>query len=243
MFDAIAGAYDFLNHLLSAGADRRWRRHAVKALALSGREIVLDVCAGTADFGLEALGTPAGAARVIGVDFSRGMLERGLRKARRRVATARLHLVQGDATRLPIRSAAVDAVIVAFGLRNVERLDEALDEIRRTLTTGGTLALLEFAIPERKPIRAVYLWYFTHVLPAVGRMISGHRSAYAYLPASVQTFPPPTELRTLLARHGFCGVTSVPLTGGIVYLHKATTSAGQIETRGRGGNRAEPGVL
>jgi demethylmenaquinone methyltransferase/2-methoxy-6-polyprenyl-1,4-benzoquinol methylase len=133
-----------------------------------------------------------------------------------------MQLVQGDATRLPIRPAAMDVVIVAFGLRNVERLDVALDEIGRTLVDGGTLAILEFAVPERGLVRAIYLWYFTRVLPRIGRVVSGHASAYAYLPASVHTFPPPREFRTLLDCHGFSTIVSDPLTGGIVYLHVAT---------------------
>ncbi len=239
MFDAIAGAYDFLNHLLSAGSDRRWRRHAVKALALSGRETVLDVCAGTADFGLEALAPGGGAARVIGVDFSRGMLERGRRKARRRGAAPTLHLVQGDATRLPIRSASVQAVLVAFGLRNVEALEASLEEIHRVLASDGKLAILEFAMPERGPLRTVYLFYFTRLLPAIGRLVSGHPSAYAYLPASVHAFPPPREFRSLLECHGFFNVISDPLTGGIVYLHMGTKQPSDWPRRpaGRGSGR------
>lgn len=225
MFDAISGAYDFLNHLLSAGSDRRWRRCAIRALALTGRETVLDVCTGTADFGLEAIAPAGRAARVVGVDLSDGMLRRGVRKIRRRGLTNRMWVARGDATRLPVRSASIDAVIVAFGLRNIERLPEALAEIRRTLVNGGRLAILEFAIPEGGPIRALYLWYFTRVLPAIGRAVSGHASAYAYLPASVHAFPPPREVVDLLNRYGFCDVASDSLTGGIVYLHMATKAA------------------
>lgn len=226
MFDAIAGAYDFLNHLLSAGLDRRWRRRAIEALGLTGCETLLDLCAGTADFGLAALASAPRAARVIGIDFSGGMLRRGFLKVRRRGVSDVLWLVQGDATRLPVRSASVDAVTVAFGLRNVERLDEALAEIHRSLVGGGRLAVLEFAMPQGGPIRPMYLWYFTRVLPAVGRAISGHGSAYAYLPASVHAFRTPSAVTHLLCTHGFSSVTSVRLTAGIVYLYVGTKAAG-----------------
>jgi demethylmenaquinone methyltransferase/2-methoxy-6-polyprenyl-1,4-benzoquinol methylase len=230
MFDAIAGAYDFLNHVLSAGSDRRWRRRAIRALNLGARETVLDLCAGTADFGLEALAASNLPSRVIGVDFSDGMLRRGLAKIRRRGLSRRFWLVRGNAIHLPVRSDSVDAVIVAFGLRNVEGLGEALAEIHRALAAGGRLAILEFAIPDAGPARALYLWYFTRVLPAVGRVVSGHASAYAYLPASVREFPPAAAMAALLTDHGFSEVTSDPLTGGIVYLYMGRKRSAEART-------------
>jgi demethylmenaquinone methyltransferase/2-methoxy-6-polyprenyl-1,4-benzoquinol methylase len=229
MFDAISGAYDLLNHLLSAGCDRRWRRRAIQRLRLTGSERVLDLCAGTADVGLEALARPQGAARVIGVDFSTGMLRRGLQKIEARGLAGVCELVRGDAAYLPLRSASVDAVVVAFGLRNIERLGEALDEICRVLADGGRVAILEFSIPEAKSLRALYLWYFTRVLPAIGRLVSGHPSAYAYLPASVSTFPPPAEVGRMLEDHGFSQVESDCLTGGIVYLHVARRGYARVD--------------
>jgi len=243
MFDAISGAYDFLNHLLSAGCDRRWRRRAVRQLRLTGGETLLDVCTGTADLGLEALAAPAGAARVIGIDFSEGMLRRGLRKVNARGLAGACTLVRGDAVCLPIRSGSVDAVVVAFGLRNVERLGEALDEIRRVLADGGRVAILEFAIPEASPLRALYLWYFTRVLPAVGRLVSGHASAYTYLPASVSAFPPAAAVGRVLEDHDLSEVTSDPLTGGIVYLHVARKSGGSPHARAPGAVVPDPPVL
>jgi len=243
MFDAIAGAYDFLNHLLSAGLDRRWRRRAIEALGLTGRETVLDLCTGTADAGLAALAGTPGAARVIGVDFSGGMLRHGALKIRRRGVSGALWLVQGDAARLPVRSASVDAVTVAFGLRNVERLSETLAEIHRSLVGGGRLAALEFAMPQGGPVRAMYLWYFTRVLPVVGRAISRHGSAYSYLPASVGTFPAPSTVTDLLRSHGFTSIASVRLTGGIVYLYVGTKAPAEAFTAGPPGIRAATAVL
>jgi demethylmenaquinone methyltransferase / 2-methoxy-6-polyprenyl-1,4-benzoquinol methylase len=233
MFDAIAGVYDFLNHLLSAGLDRRWRRRAIDSLGLTGRETVLDLCTGTADLGLAALSARQHASRVIGVDFSEGMLRRASRKVRRRGRARAFALVRGDAACIPVRSGSMDAAVVAFGLRNVERLPAALAEIHRTLASGGQVAILEFAIPDAGAIRAAYLWYFTRVLPAIGRVLSGHGSAYTYLPASVQAFPPPGAIATLLGHHGFSSVTAVRLTAGIVYLYMGTKDASPDPDRGR----------
>jgi demethylmenaquinone methyltransferase/2-methoxy-6-polyprenyl-1,4-benzoquinol methylase len=225
MFDAIAPRYDLLNHLLSAGIDRRWRAAAIRSLKLTGRETLLDVCCGTADVALEALsgrhlGRP-GPARVLGVDFSGAMLTLGLQKVREAGESGHIALVRGDATRLPAADRSVDAVTMAFGIRNVQRPDVACAEIARVLRPGGRLAILEFGVPPIPGIKPLYLWYFTHVLPRVGRAISGHGAAYSYLPASVGTFAPPSEFIETLSRAGFVDVRADPLTFGIVYLYTA----------------------
>jgi demethylmenaquinone methyltransferase/2-methoxy-6-polyprenyl-1,4-benzoquinol methylase len=217
MFDAIAPRYDLLNHLLSAGIDRRWRARAIASLRLTGRETLLDVCAGTADVALQA----RGAARVIGVDFAAAMLARGLRKIRERGEAARIALVRGDATRLPVRDRTVDAVTVAFGIRNVQEPERACMEMARVLRPGARLAILEFGVPRVPGISALYLAYFKYVLPAIGRLISGHNAAYSYLPASVGTFPPPPAFMAMLGRAGFRDIRADPLTFGIVYLYTA----------------------
>jgi len=215
MFDAIAPRYDLLNHLLSAGIDRRWRKHAIATLGLTGRETLIDVCTGTADVALEA----SGAARIIGVDFAGAMLALGLRKVHAGGQAKRIVLVQGDAMRLPARDQTADAVTVAFGIRNVQRPEIACVEMARVLRRGGRLAILEFGVPRIPGVSALYLWYFRRVLPLIGRLISGHTGAYTYLPASVGTFPPPAEFMTLLRQAGFAEVRAVPLTFGIVYLY------------------------
>lgn len=221
MFDAIAARYDLLNHVLSAGIDRRWRRQAIAALCLSGRERVLDVCTGTADLAVAALTAQPGAARVVGVDFSSAMLRVGHDKIVRRSLGPRAALLRADATRLPLADGAVDAATVAFGIRNVERVSEACTELRRVLAPGGRLAILEFAIPTAWPVRAVYLAYFNHVLPRVGRLIARH-DAYRYLPASVSAFSAPDVFQRLLRECGFTHVLARPLTFGIVYLYVAS---------------------
>jgi demethylmenaquinone methyltransferase / 2-methoxy-6-polyprenyl-1,4-benzoquinol methylase len=217
MFDAIAPRYDLLNHLLSAGIDRRWRKKAIASLGLSGRETLIDVCTGTADVALEAIG----AARIIGVDFAGAMLTLGLRKISAAGQVKRIVLVRGDAMRLPARDRIADAATVAFGIRNVQRPEIACAEMARVLRTGGRLAILEFGVPRIPGVSAMYLWYFRRVLPLIGRLISGHTGAYSYLPASVGTFPPPAEFMTILRQSGFADVQAVPLTLGIVYLYTA----------------------
>ena len=217
MFDAIAPRYDLLNHLLSAGIDRRWRATAIRSLGLTGRETLLDVCTGTADIALQA----RGAARVVGVDFDGAMLAFGRRKVGDAGQARRITLVRGDATELPVQNGSVDAVTVAFGIRNVERPERACAEMARALRPGGRLAILEFGVPRIPGISTLYLWYFKYLLPRVGRMVSGHTAAYSYLPASVGTFPPPPAFMTILEQAGFTGVRADSLTLGIVYLYTA----------------------
>jgi demethylmenaquinone methyltransferase/2-methoxy-6-polyprenyl-1,4-benzoquinol methylase len=222
MFDAIAGRYDTLNHLLSAGLDRGWRRRAVRALALSGRDRVLDVCTGTCDLAIEAV---AGGARdVVGVDFASEMLRLGRDKIRAAALTARIHLARGDAMRLPFRDATFDAVMVAFGIRNVLDPVRACAEIRRVLRPGGRAAILEFGVPTTPGVRQVYGWYFRAVLPRIGRLISRHGEAYSYLPASVVRFPSGAAMADLLRQAGFPAVTHRSLTGGVVSLYVATNA-------------------
>ena len=217
MFDAIAPRYDLLNHLLSAGIDKRWRKRAIASLGLTGRETLIDVCTGTADVALEA----TGAAHVIGVDFAGAMLTLGLRKIHAENQAKRIVLIRGDAMQLPARDRSADAATVAFGIRNVQRPDVACAEMARVLRVGGRLAILEFGVPRIPGVSTLYLWYFRRVLPLIGRMISGHAGAYSYLPASVGTFPPPVEFMTILRQAGFDEVRAVPLTFGIVYLYTA----------------------
>ena len=215
MFDAIAPRYDLLNSVLSAGIDRRWRARAIRSLQLTGRETLLDVCTGTADVALEG----RAAARVLGVDFAAAMLALGLRKVRAAGQSGRIALVRGDAMRLPVPDSCVDAVTIAFGIRNVQQPSIACAEMARALRPGGRLAILEFGVPRIPGISTLYLWYFKYLLPLVGKAVSGHNSAYSYLPASVGTFPPPAEFMGVLRAAGFTDVRADPLTLGIVYLY------------------------
>jgi demethylmenaquinone methyltransferase/2-methoxy-6-polyprenyl-1,4-benzoquinol methylase len=221
MFDAIARRYDFLNHFLSAGIDRHWRTQAVRSLRLTGSERVLDLCTGTGDLAIALRTGQPGAARVVGVDFAGAMLAVGLDKLKRRGLADRVQLVRADATRVPLGADSTDAVTVAFGIRNVEDPAAACVEVLRVLVPGGRLAILEFAIPSSPVFRGVYMAYFKHVLPRLGRLISRHEGAYDYLPASVGAFTSPAEFASLLRRAGFVDVSVRPLTLGAVVLYLA----------------------
>jgi demethylmenaquinone methyltransferase / 2-methoxy-6-polyprenyl-1,4-benzoquinol methylase len=225
MFDAIASRYDFLNHLLSAGLDKQWRKRAVAALQLTGRETVLDLCTGTADLALAATGSPQGARRVVGIDFSPAMLEIGKRKIRAGdgvgPSTSAIDLVRGDAMCIPLGDATVHAVTIGFGIRNVEDVGQACREIVRVLRPGGRLVILEFSLPRSRVLRKFYLSYFRRVLPRIGKFVSKHPSAYTYLPQSVEAFPPPARFLELLRAFGFGTVRAVQLTFGVVYLFVA----------------------
>ena len=222
MFDAIAGRYDLLNHLLSAGIDRRWRARAIRSLRLTGVERVLDLCTGTADLAMAAATAQPAAARVVGVDFAGAMLRVGLDKLRRRGLISRISLVRGDATKIPVADAWADAATIGFGIRNVAQPELALRELARVIAPGGRLVILEFGEPRIPGIRTLYQWYFRYVLPRLGRAVSKHDSAYAYLPASVGTFPAPSAFAATISSHGFREVRAVPLSLGIVYLYVGT---------------------
>ena len=222
MFDAIAPRYDLLNTVLSAGLDRYWRRRAIRSLRFTGRETLLDVCTGTGDVALAAARARDGAQRVVGVDFAGAMLSRALDKAGQAQLSARVHLVRGDATAIPLPANAVDGATIAFGIRNVARPEAACRELLRTLKPGGRLAILEFGLPVVPAVRPLYLWYFRNVLPRIGRAVSRHDAAYSYLPASVGAFPWGEAFANLLRGEGFNNVKSRPLSLGIVYLYTAT---------------------
>jgi demethylmenaquinone methyltransferase/2-methoxy-6-polyprenyl-1,4-benzoquinol methylase len=223
MFDGIARHYDTLNHLLSAGFDRRWRRRAIARLALTGRERLLDMCTGTADLAMAAVHAGDRQARdVVGIDFSERMLAVGRAKVRAAELADRVRLVRGDASSVPLPDASVGAISMAFGIRNVQDPVRALGELHRVLVPGGRIAVLEFGTPTMPAVRGLYLWYFRTILPRVGRTISKHAHAYSYLPASVVDFPSGEAFAALLREAGFDQVVVERLTFGVVYLYLAT---------------------
>ena len=221
MFDAIAGRYDLLNHVLSAGIDKRWRTRAIQSLQLTGGECVLDLCTGTGDLAIAAVRATPPAARLIGVDFSGAMLRVGLGKLRKGRLDDRIAMVQGDATRIPLADASVDAVTIGFGIRNVERMDAVCAELLRVLKPGGRLAILEFAVPTLPVFAAFYAWYTNRLLPRIGRALSHNDSAYAYLPASIGAFATPDEFVKILRQAGFSAIVPIRLMLGSVILYTA----------------------
>jgi len=158
----------------------------------------------------------------VGVDFAAAMLARGREKTRALDLDRRVTLVRGDATCIPLGDSVADAATIAFGIRNVEGPDRAARELFRVLRPGGRLAILEFGVPRLPLLRQLYLWYFKHLLPIVGRAISRHDEAYSYLPESVGAFPSPETFSALLSGAGFAAIEARPLTTGIVYLYLAT---------------------
>jgi demethylmenaquinone methyltransferase/2-methoxy-6-polyprenyl-1,4-benzoquinol methylase len=218
MFDRIAPRYDLLNRLLSGGTDVRWRRRAVDFLEIPPPCRVLDLCTGTADLLIEALRRDPGNAG-LGVDLSRGMLERGQAKLARGGYGARAALACADGERLPVRAGRFDGALVAFGIRNVADPVRAMREARRALRPGGRIVVLEFSMPGGA-FGMGYRFYFRRVLPLVGGLVSGDGSAYAYLPASVARFPRPDAFARLMGEAGFVDVRWRSLTGGIACLHR-----------------------
>jgi demethylmenaquinone methyltransferase / 2-methoxy-6-polyprenyl-1,4-benzoquinol methylase len=217
IFSEIAPRYDVLNHLLSFNVDRAWRRQAIAELAWQRRPtgIYLDLCAGTLDVGALLTRQRGFRGLVIGADFAEPMLRMGAGKAPREA----LAPVAADAQELPLATGSAAGAVVAFGIRNVADLDAALGEVRRVLAPHARLVVLEFSTPESAVVRALYHAYFHRVLPAVGRLVSGHPTAYRYLPQSVANFPARDELALRLARAGFANVRWRPLTFGIAALH------------------------
>jgi len=216
-FEQIAPRYDLLNHLLSFNVDRRWRRRALRALewTRAPRGFYLDLCAGTLDVGAQLSAEPGFQGFVVGADFALAMLRAGKGKAPRTV----LAPLAADAQRLPLPDAAMDGAIVAFGIRNVASLESALREVHRVLRPGARLVILEFTTPRRSLVRWGYQLYFHHVLPMIGGIVSGHRTAYRYLPRSVAHFPPEPELAARMKAAGFRDVTWESLTAGIAAVH------------------------
>ena len=216
MFDGISGTYDLLNHLLSAGADVLWRREAVAGLRPGPGWRVLDLATGTGDLGFETAGRNP-EIRVVGVDFSVPMLRRGVRKAGRR--PGRMAFLCGDAECLPFPDRVFEGVTIGFGIRNVADLDVGLREMYRVLRPGGRVAILEFSRPRAFLLRGLYFFYFRHILPLLGRVISGDSNAYRYLYESVMHFPEGADFCRRLVDSGFADVAEHRLTFGIATLY------------------------
>ena len=222
MFGQIASRYDLSNHLLSLGIDRYWRWRTVRQVPPKGPAPILDLCTGTGDLALAYL-RASRQAPVVGADFCQPMLEVAIGKRKRAQAAERLEFVEADAQHLPFADESFQIVTVAFGLRNIADTDRGIAEMVRVCRTGGHVAVLEFSLPTRRPLRAVYGWYFRNVLPRIGQLLARNREdAYNYLPASVGQFPSGEDLAMRLRAGGLREVRYLPLTCGVATLYVGT---------------------
>ena len=219
MFDDISPKYDFLNHFLSFGIDHRWRKKLVKILGIRQPSTVLDVATGTGDLAISIASLSP--QKITGIDISEKMLEVGRRKITAMGLTRMITLQRADAENIPFSDDSFEAITVAFGVRNYENLELGLREMCRVLCPGGVMLILEFSHPAFFPIKQLYGIYSRFVIPVMGRLISGNRKAYTYLPDSVATFPSGRTFLDILEKQGLKNTKQVSLSMGIAAIYVA----------------------
>lgn len=217
MFNNISRNYDLLNRVLSLGIDVRWRKKAIKQLEAHKPKLILDVATGTGDFAISALALNPD--KVIGVDISEGMLSMGREKLLKLKLDKRIELQKGDSEGLLFPDNNFDAAIVAFGVRNFENLEKGLTDMLRVLKPNGKLVVLEFSKPKRFPFKQLYNFYFKLILPKIGSIISKDKSAYTYLPESVDAFPDGERFLAVMKNAGYKETKCIPLTFGISSIY------------------------
>jgi len=217
MFDNISPRYDFLNHALSMGIDKSWRKKVRKFIAQKHPANILDIATGTGDLAIElAIIKPE---HITGIDISEGMMDIGRRKIATLGLDGLITLETGDAEQLKFSDNSFDAITAAFGVRNFENLDKGLQEMYRVLKPGGAMAILEFSHPQKFPFKQLYHFYFNFVLPLAGRLISKNNAAYTYLPQSVSNFPSGKEFISKMEEAGLKKNTLKELTFGICTIY------------------------
>jgi demethylmenaquinone methyltransferase/2-methoxy-6-polyprenyl-1,4-benzoquinol methylase len=220
MFDNIAHKYDFLNHFLSLNIDKSWRKKSINLLQNRRPKKILDVATGTGDLALESY-KRLDPELIIGIDISKGMLEKGKDKISKAGLEDRIQLEEGDSENITFPDQSFDAVTVAFGVRNFENLQKGLKEMYRVLKPDGEAVILEFSRPEKFPVKQLYRFYFKRILPAIGKLFSKDMSAYSYLPESVDAFPYGERFAQLLNESGFRQVHTRQFTFGIAMVYHA----------------------
>ena len=221
MFNHIAPTYDRLNHLLSWGIDKYWRRKALKCLKPFRPQVIMDVATGTGDFAIQAC-RMLQPARLIGTDISENMMDIAREKVQREGLTQQISFAKEDCTALSFSSEQFDAITVAFGVRNFDNLDLGLKEMHRVLKRNGHLVILELSAPEIFPIKQLYHLYSRMIIPCLGKILSKDRRAYTYLPQSIQAFPQGEVMQNIIRKAGFSEVSFKRLTFGICTLYFAT---------------------
>lgn len=218
MFDSIALKYDFLNHLLSFGIDRIWRRKAIRLISGHFKHpVILDVATGTGDLAIAAMKLEP--QKITGIDISVKMLDIGRAKILKKGLASRIEMLQGCSENIPFSDDLFDVAMVAFGVRNFSDPLMGLSEMKRVIRNEGMIVVLEFSKPTAFPFRHVYNFYFRNILPFVGRLFSGDRAAYSYLPDSVFKFPDNNEFLELLGKAGFSDTSQKKLTGGVASIY------------------------
>jgi demethylmenaquinone methyltransferase/2-methoxy-6-polyprenyl-1,4-benzoquinol methylase len=220
MFDRIAGLYDRMNSVMTAGLHHQWRRRAADLAALAPGGRALDVATGTGDLAFELATRVAPGGEVVGVDFSEKMLELARAKA---APGARVRFESGNALALEYPDGAFDAATVGFGARNFSDLERGLSEMARVVRPGGRVVVLEITTPQRPPLSTFFELWFDHAIPALGRVVDSQ--AYSYLPSSVRRFPGPEELAAVMSRAGLGQIRYVLTAGGIIALHVGVVPA------------------
>ena len=221
MFDGIAPSYDRLNHMMSLGVDRLWRRKAVKELVDGSCQRILDVACGTGDSTIELAKRAGSGSTVIGVDISAAMMEPLIRKAAKAGVHDRIHLKVADGSALPYQDGVFNAVTCSFGIRNFEDKSKGLREFLRVLRPGGKLVILELSVPKNRKLKRLYNLYFMHIMPWIGGLVSGNKEAYRYLPASVQAFPAPEDFCFMINAAGFRNARFRTLSMGLCRMYIA----------------------
>ncbi len=219
MFDDISHKYDFLNHFLSFGIDKAWRKKLTQLLAVRKPGKVLDVATGTADLAIAI--SVLKPQKIVGIDISEKMLEIGRRKLVDKGLSAFITLQQGDAEKIPFSDNTFDAITVAFGVRNYENLERGLNDMRRVLRPGGAMLILEFSHPDGFPMKQLYGIYSRYCIPLIGRFVSGNSKAYSYLPESVAAFPSGKKFLEILEKSGLKNTRQVSLSMGIASIYLA----------------------
>ena len=219
MFNNIAGRYDFLNHFLSMGIDKGWRKKAIAAAGAVNPTRILDVATGTADLAIAAAQLKPN--KIEGIDIADQMLEVGRKKVADNGLSQMITLTTGDSEAIPFEEGSFDAVTCAYGARNFENLAAGLSEMHRVLRPGGRVVVLEFSHPTTFPVKQLFGFYFKYILPLMGRLVSKHSRAYTYLPESVKAFPQGQDFCNILTSCGFKNAKARPLTFGITSLYTA----------------------
>ncbi|MCH2044730.1 MAG: bifunctional demethylmenaquinone methyltransferase/2-methoxy-6-polyprenyl-1,4-benzoquinol methylase UbiE [Saprospiraceae bacterium] len=214
MFNNISRHYDFLNHFLSLGIDRRWRKKAIAQLKERNPKTILDIATGTGDLAIEA-NRQLSPEKIVGVDISTGMLEVGRKKLDKKELSHIITLEEGDSENLPFEDNSFDAIIVAFGVRNFGNVEKGLAEMARVLKPGGQCMVLEFSRPRIFPLKQGFNFYFKYILPFIGRITSKDKKAYSYLYESVQAFPEGKDFTDLLEAVGLSNPKHTSMTAGI----------------------------